>query len=58
MHPKVKLLDKVTSALDPEVIGKVLNIIPSLSGEHNLTMLMVTQQMALPMKFQIRFAFS
>ena len=28
MRPKVMLLDEVTSALDPEVIGEVLNVIP------------------------------
>ncbi|MEE9587777.1 MAG: ectoine/hydroxyectoine ABC transporter ATP-binding protein EhuA [Hyphomicrobiaceae bacterium] len=45
MRPKVMLLDEVTSALDPEVIGEVLNVIRQLNSEHNLTMLMVTHQM-------------
>ena len=45
MRPKVMLLDEVTSALDPEVIGEVLNVIRSLNSEHNLTMIMVTHQM-------------
>ena len=39
------LLDEITSALDPEVVGEVLNVIRSLNKEHNLTMIMVTHQM-------------
>ena len=42
MRPKVMLFDEVTSALDPEVIGEVTNVIRGLVAEHNLTMLMVT----------------
>ena len=30
------LLDEITSALDPEVVGEVLNVIRSLNKEHNL----------------------
>lgn len=45
MRPKVLLFDEVTSALDPEVIGEVTNVIRKLVSEHNLTMLMVTHQM-------------
>lgn len=45
MRPKVMLFDEVTSALDPEVIGEVTNVIRKLVAEHNLTMLMVTHQM-------------
>ncbi len=36
------LWDKITSALDPEVVGEVLNVIKSLNKEHDLTMIMVT----------------
>ena len=42
MRPKVMLFDEVTSALDPELCGEVLNVIRRLGSEHNLTMLMVT----------------
>ncbi|MCK1977853.1 ATP-binding cassette domain-containing protein, partial [Jeotgalicoccus huakuii] len=45
MRPKVMLFDEVTSALDPELCGEVLNVIRRLGSEHNLTMLMVTHQM-------------
>ena len=30
------LLDEITSALDPEVVGEVLNVIRSLNKEHSL----------------------
>lgn len=39
------LLDEVTSAFDPEVIGEALAVIRQLHSEHSLTMLMVTHQM-------------
>ena len=45
MRPKVMLLDEITSALDPEFVGEVLNVIRSLNKEHSLTMIMVTHQM-------------
>ena len=37
MRPKVMLLDEITSALDPDVVGEVLNVIRSLNKEHDLT---------------------
>jgi ectoine/hydroxyectoine ABC transporter ATP-binding protein len=57
MRPKVLLLDEVTSALDPEVIGEVTNVIRRLSGEHNLTMLMVTHQMGFAKEISDRVCF-
>ena len=47
MRPKVMLFDEVTSALDPELVGEVLNVIRALAHEHDLTMLMVTHGMSL-----------
>ena len=35
MSPRLMLLDEITSALDPEVVGEVLNVIGSLNKEHN-----------------------
>ena len=46
------------SALDPEVIGEVLNVIRKLNTEHDLTMLMVTHQMGFAKKFLIACVFS
>ena len=58
MRPKVMLFDEVTSALDPEVIGEVTNVIRKLVSEHQLTMLMVTHQMALPAISRIAYVSS
>jgi len=57
MRPKVMLLDEITSALDPEVVGEVLNVIRSLNKEHNLTMLMVTHQMGFAKEISDRVCF-
>ena len=57
MRPKVMLFDEVTSALDPELVGEVLNVIRRLGTEHNLTMLMVTHQMGFAREFSDRVCF-
>ena len=57
MRPKVMLLDEVTSALDPEVIGEVTNVIRKLNDEHDLTILMVTHQMGFAREISDRICF-
>lgn len=57
MRPKVMLFDEVTSALDPELVGEVLNVIRSLGREHDLTMLIVTHQMGFARDFADRVCF-
>jgi polar amino acid transport system ATP-binding protein len=57
MRPKVMLFDEVTSALDPELCGEVLNVIRKLGAEHNLTMLMVTHPMGFAREFADRVCF-
>lgn len=57
MRPKVMLFDEVTSALDPELCGEVLNVIRRLGEAHNLTMLMVTHQMGFAREFADRVCF-
>lgn len=57
MRPKVMLLDEVTSALDPEVIGEVLQVIRLLNRQHRLTMLMVTHQMGFAREISDRVCF-
>lgn len=57
MRPRVMLFDEVTSALDPELVGEVLNVIRSLGNQHNLTMLMVTHQMGFAREFADRVCF-
>lgn len=57
MRPKVMLFDEVTSALDPEVIGEVTNVIKDLVPKHSLTMLMVTHQMGFARDISDRICF-
>ena len=45
MQPEVLLLDEVTSALDPELVGEVLAVIRKLA-EEGMTMAIVTHEMA------------
>ncbi len=44
MRPKLMLLDEVTSALDPELVGEVLNVIRELAAG-GMTMLIATHEM-------------
>ncbi|SON57457.1 Arginine transport ATP-binding protein ArtM [Hartmannibacter diazotrophicus] len=48
MNPRLMLFDEVTSALDPELVGEVLQVIKDLAAD-GMTMLIVTHEM--------RFAF-
>ena len=57
MRPRVMLFDEVTSALDPEVIGEVTNVIRKLVEDLNLTMLMVTHQMGFARDISDRVCF-
>ncbi|MCG8549820.1 MAG: ectoine/hydroxyectoine ABC transporter ATP-binding protein EhuA [Desulfobacterales bacterium] len=57
MRPKIMLFDEVTSALDPEVIGEVTQVIRDLNDRHNLTMLMVTHQMGFAREISDRVCF-
>src|SRR4030095_13529724 len=45
MNPAVILFDEVTSALDPELVGEVLDVIRALA-EEGMTMVLVTHEMA------------
>ncbi|HSJ34808.1 MAG TPA: ectoine/hydroxyectoine ABC transporter ATP-binding protein EhuA [Acidimicrobiia bacterium] len=45
MHPKVMLFDEVTSALDPELVGDVLNVLRKLAERGDMTMMLVTHEM-------------
>jgi polar amino acid transport system ATP-binding protein len=44
MRPRLMLLDEVTSALDPELVGEVLQVIRELAAE-GMTMLIATHEM-------------
>ena len=45
MDPKIMLFDEVTSALDPEMVGEVLNVMKDLA-KTGMTMIVVTHEMA------------
>jgi polar amino acid transport system ATP-binding protein len=44
MRPRIMLLDEVTSALDPELVAEVLNVIRDLAAQ-GMTMLIATHEM-------------
>jgi polar amino acid transport system ATP-binding protein len=44
MKPRLMLFDEVTSALDPELVGEVLNVMRQLA-EEGMTMMVVTHEM-------------
>lgn len=44
MKPKVLLCDEITSALDPELVGEVLEVVQQLASE-GMTLVMVTHEM-------------
>ena len=45
MDPEVLLLDEVTSALDPELVGEVLSVLRDIAESTDITMLIVTHEM-------------
>jgi len=56
MSPKLMLFDEVTSALDPELVGEVLNVIRDLADE-GMTMLLVTHEMRFAYEVSDRIIF-
>ncbi len=56
LKPDLLLLDEVTSALDPEMVGEVLDIIRELKGV-GMTMLLATHQMTFARQISDRIAF-
>jgi polar amino acid transport system ATP-binding protein len=56
MNPAVLLCDEITSALDPELVGEVLQVVEGLAKE-GMTLLMVTHEMAFARKVADRVIF-
>jgi ABC-type polar amino acid transport system ATPase subunit len=56
MRPRYLLLDEVTSALDPEMTGEVLNILARLAAE-GTTMLFVTHEVEFARQISTRIVF-
>jgi polar amino acid transport system ATP-binding protein len=56
MRPRLMLLDEVTSALDPELVGEVLNVIRELAAGR-MTMLIATHEMGFAREIANRVCF-
>ena len=56
MNPKIMLFDEITSALDPERIGEVLDVMKQLARE-GMTMLVVTHEMGFAREMADRVVF-
>jgi polar amino acid transport system ATP-binding protein len=57
LQPKIMLFDEVTSALDPELVEEVLNVMRRLARETDMTMLLVTHEMSFAHDFADRVLF-
>jgi polar amino acid transport system ATP-binding protein len=56
MRPQLMLLDEVTSALDPELVGEVLNVVRELAAS-GMTMLIATHEMGFAREIANRVCF-
>jgi polar amino acid transport system ATP-binding protein len=56
LNPEVLLLDEVTSALDPELVGEVLDVVRELKGS-GITMLFATHEMSFAREISDRVCF-
>ncbi len=56
MNPKVLLLDEITSALDPELVGEVLKVVRELARD-GMTMMLVTHEMSFARDVSSRVVF-
>jgi polar amino acid transport system ATP-binding protein len=56
MQPRLLLLDEITSALDPELVAEVLNIVRGLAHE-GMTMLLATHEMSFAREVSSRVCF-
>jgi len=57
MRPRLMLFDEVTSALDPELVGEVLEVMKGLAGE-GMTMMVVTHEMGFAREVGTRLVFT
>ncbi len=56
MYPELMLFDEITSALDPELIGEVLNVLESLAQD-GMTMILVTHEIGFARKISDQLVF-
>jgi polar amino acid transport system ATP-binding protein len=57
MKPSILLLDEITSALDPELVDEVLEVIRRLAAEDAFTMILVTHEMYFAREISDRVCF-
>lgn len=57
MKPKIMLFDEVTSALDPELVGEVLEVIRDLAEHEDMAMILVTHEMEFALEIADRVLF-
>lgn len=57
MDPEILLFDEITSALDPELVDEVLNVLRGLQHRTDLTMLLVSHEMSFAREFSDRVIF-
>jgi polar amino acid transport system ATP-binding protein len=56
MQPEIMLFDEITSALDPELVGDVLQVLKTLKSE-GMTMILATHEMAFAQEVADRICF-
>jgi ABC-type histidine transport system ATPase subunit len=56
LEPRVLLCDEITSALDPEMVGEVLDVVAELA-KGGMTMLLVTHEMGFARQAADRIVF-
>lgn len=56
INPEVLLLDEITSALDPELVGEVLDVVRELTGS-GITLLLATHEMGFAREISDRVCF-
>lgn len=57
MRPKIMLFDEVTSALDPELVGEVLEVIRDIAEDGEMAMVLVTHEMDFALEIADRVIF-
>ncbi|WP_410708319.1 amino acid ABC transporter ATP-binding protein [Bradyrhizobium sp. BWA-3-5] len=56
LKPEILLLDEITSALDPELAGEVLDVVRGIAHEAKVTLLIVTHEMRFAREISDRIA--
>lgn len=57
LKPKIMIFDEVTSALDPEWVGEVLEVIRDIAKEYQMAMLLITHEMQFAREIADRVVF-